>query len=596
MRRATLIGSYTHRREILERLQTLGVAHIETRGLTGGEPHRTHVELQEALGYLLASPYRRRMLPPTSQPDRQQLLQEIQANRRRREQVQDRLTLLHRHRQELEPWGEFEFPDLADIGRQRLWFYLAPLSQRQALAAIALPWVVISHDHRQLYLVIVSPTEPTPEQVPFERSHTGGASLRKMHLEEAALQVELEKLDAERYLLTRWIRYLASQLARASDADALDLAERASDTDEVLFRLSAWVPAQQLPSLNALCDVVPVALVHRAPAADEEPPILLDNPEWAAGGEEALKFFQLPDYRSWDPSMMLFLSFSLFFAVILADAGYALAGGALCLLSRPRWKRTRTGRRLGNLALAMFATSLIYGVLVGSYFGLAPPPGSWLGSLHWLDMDDFDAMMTLSIAVGVVHLMLANALAAWYARPRWRALGYLGWVVMLLCGFLLWRATQQPLPEPLLAMPWSYGLIVGALLVMGFSSDKPFDTWPHRLQHLTGGVTSLAGLTQAFGNALSYMRLFALGLSSASLAVTFNQLALQARDSLSGGGMLAFLVILLLGHLINFALALMGGVVHGLRLNLIEFLHWGIRGEGRPYQAFANKEASTWIK
>jgi V/A-type H+-transporting ATPase subunit I len=596
MRRATLIGSRRYKRDVLRQLQAAGVAHVDTRNLSSGEPHRDHVQLLEALDYLLASPQRRRLHWPDSRPELRPLLREIHDNRSQREQIQDRLTLLHRHRQELLPWGEFEFPEFDAIGGQRFWFYLVPLGQRHAVADIALPWVVVNRDHRQLYLVVISPTEPAPEQVPFERSHTGGLSLRAMNAEETSLQAELERLDAERYLLTQWIRYLASQVAQASNADALGQVERASQDDDDLFVLEAWVPADRIPALESLCETSRAALVYRPPEPGEEPPILLDNPEWAAGGEEALKFFQLPGYRSWDPSMMLFFSFSLFFAVILADAGYALAGGLLCLLARPRWKHSRTGRRLGNLGLSMFGVSLIYGVVVGSYFGVTPPADSWLDRLHWLDMDDFGTMMTLSIAVGVLHLILANAIAGWYARPRWRALGYLGWVAMLACGFLLWRSTQQTIPAPLFDTPWPYGLIAGALLVLGFSSEAPFDTWRHRLEHLTGGLTSLAELTQAFGNALSYMRLFALGLSSASLAVTFNQLALQARDGLDGGGTLAFLMILLLGHVLNFALALMGGVVHGLRLNLIEFLRWGVHGEGRPYRAFANKEESTWIK
>ena len=103
-------------------------------------------------------------------------------------------------------------------------------------------------------------------------------------------------------------------------------------------------------------------------------------------------------------------------------------------------------------------------------------------------------------------------------------------------------------------------------------------------------VALLTGAMGMFGDVLSYMRLFALGLASASLALTFNDLATQIRDAIPGLGLLLALLLLLLGHAINLGLAIMSGVVHGLRLNFIEFYKWGVPGEGKAFQKFARKE------
>ena len=89
---------------------------------------------------------------------------------------------------------------------------------------------------------------------------------------------------------------------------------------------------------------------------------------------------------------------------------------------------------------------------------------------------------------------------------------------------------------------------------------------------------------------MSYLRLFALGLASASLALTFNQLADQVYQAVPGLGLLLSILILLLGHSINLVLGIISGFVHGLRLNFIEFFNWGIADEGYPFQAFAKKE------
>lgn len=100
-------------------------------------------------------------------------------------------------------------------------------------------------------------------------------------------------------------------------------------------------------------------------------------------------------------------------------------------------------------------------------------------------------------------------------------------------------------------------------------------------------------LTNAFGDVLSYLRLFALGLASASLALAFNDLSTQAGNVRGFGKLLAFL-ILIVGHGMNFVLSIMSGVVHGLRLNMIEFFNWGLSEEGHPFRAFAKREVTTW--
>jgi V/A-type H+-transporting ATPase subunit I len=104
------------------------------------------------------------------------------------------------------------------------------------------------------------------------------------------------------------------------------------------------------------------------------------------------------------------------------------------------------------------------------------------------------------------------------------------------------------------------------------------------------GAKALTGVMSMFGDVLSYMRLFALGLASASLALTFNDLAMQVRESVPGLGLLLALLLLVLGHTLNLGLSIMSGVVHGLRLNFMEFYKWAMPEEGRAFRKFARKE------
>ncbi len=112
---------------------------------------------------------------------------------------------------------------------------------------------------------------------------------------------------------------------------------------------------------------------------------------------------------------------------------------------------------------------------------------------------------------------------------------------------------------------------------------------------LVDGLLALTGITKLFGDVLSYLRLFALGLASASLAMTFNKLAVDVAAALPAIGLLFKVLILLVGHLLNFGLTVISGVIHGLRLNLIEFYNWSLADEGYAFQPFAKQEVSPWI-
>ena len=211
-----------------------------------------------------------------------------------------------------------------------------------------------------------------------------------------------------------------------------------------------------------------------------------------------------------------------------------------------------------------------------------------LSTFDLLDINDFDSMMRLAVVVGAAHVMLANAMVAWKRRRSPSAIASLGWIAAIGGGLvlLLGDAVQA-------VGPWVV-VIAGGTAVLLFSSERSLETPLDLLLRLVDGLKALTEVTSAFGDVLSYLRLFALGLSSASLAITFNGLAGQAIAGVPGIGWLFGLAILLFGHVLNLILATMSGVVHGMRLNLIEFYKWGIHGEGSPFRAFRIKETISW--
>ena len=133
-------------------------------------------------------------------------------------------------------------------------------------------------------------------------------------------------------------------------------------------------------------------------------------------------------------------------------------------------------------------------------------------------------------------------------------------------------------------------MVAGGLLIILFTGvgAKP-------LSRLIQGFLGLTKITSVFGDVLSYLRLFALGLATASLAVSFNEMAEQIRAGIPRMGVILALGVLVLGHAMNFMLGLSSCVIHGLRLNVIEFFNWGLKEEGRLYQPFKRKGNEGWM-
>ncbi|NJO38954.1 MAG: V-type ATP synthase subunit I [Rhizobiales bacterium] len=418
------------------------------------------------------------------------------------------------------------------------------------------------------------------------RTHTGALPPRELRAELDNAEVELEELAARRHALTRFIYLLSANIAEAENLWALAVAERQTMDDTALVAVQGWAPEDSVEAIRNLSHGRCIACLIEDPRPDEDPPTLIQQTDDMSAGADLATFYQVPGYRSWDPSVLLFASFSTFFAMILADAGYGLLLLATVVLFWRRMGSTASGRSYRLLSLSLAGCSIAYGIVVGSYFGMPPSEGSLPAALNVLHVDDFETMMSVSIFIGALHIVLANAMAALANRGRRVAFASLGWIAAIVGGLLVWKATPGSTAGSL-----GYGLIaLGLGAVLLFSSERPVLRATDHLWRFADGLKGVLGVMGAFGDVLSYMRLFALGLAGASLAQTFNALAAEVHTALPGMGVLLAILILSVGHVLNLGLSIMSGVVHGLRLNFIEFYKWGLPEEGAVFRKFARKE------
>lgn len=588
LNKVTIYGPVDQKEKVLAELQELGCLHlIPLRLVERPTQLGPSSEAREALKFLVTCPQRRQQITDPWSFSPEAVEHEVLYLKEHMEELENERDLLRVRIRDIKPWGDFSFSEKGALGHLKLWFYAVPYNKMDAVEASDYIWQIVARDARFAYLVVIASEEP--QDMPVARVHTGGESPAELMRRLQEAERRLEDLQDKRTALTRWCYLFTTSIYRLEDQAELTVASTQTHDDAPVFALQAWVPKRRMNDLAKYAERAVLAIEAVKPVRDEEPPTLLQNKRTGASGQDLVSFYSTPNYWMWDPSSIVFYAFAIFFAMIISDAAYgAILAGVLGLLWK-KMSKSAGGKRLRLLSIFLVAATIVYGVLVGSYFGIAPPPHSFLGKLKILSVDDYGAMMTLSIMIGVTHLVIANIGDAWSRRWRLRMLAPVGWVTIFIGGTIIWQHYAGTFVSVGAESAGIGCMIAGAVLILLFSHTKG-PLW----RRLLGGLQGLAKLSGAFGDTLSYLRLFALGLASASLALTFNDLAGQVGTAVPGIGFLLSILIVVFGHTLNLVLALASGVIHGLRLNFIEFFNWSMPEEGRPFRAFAKKESVPW--
>ncbi|HEY8036817.1 MAG TPA: V-type ATPase 116kDa subunit family protein [Methylobacter sp.] len=581
--KVTFVGLTEDRERLLQDLQELGCLHIEPFVAESESQNivDTSAGGREALQFLRDYPQRRRQNRDTERFNVLEVEQQVLDVRQRLQVLSDERDFLVKRIQDMRPWGDFEFSPLPEMGGLRLWFYVIQHRDMALIKDLPLVHEIVKKDSRYCYVVVISENEP--EGMPVNRTHIGSRPRRELEARLEEVELVIEDVQAERAYLTRWYSLLRDNIATLEDKAALAAAQNQTYTRSGMFALRGWAPHARLAEFEDYALRHGLHIDAREAQPDDSPPTYLDNPPWLAAGENLVNFYMTPGYRTWDPSQIVFFSFALFFAMILADAGYALLLGALLLFFWRKMGSSPSGRRFRPLCLAIVVFSLLYGMLIGSYFGVTPPKDSLLASFHILDMSDTNLMMEISVFIGCIHVILGASLDAARHENIVEGLDSVGWACIV-AGGLSFLASTAFAPDVL--KPLSVVLaVVGALLVLLFTApfEKP-------LPRLLKGLLGLTKLSGAFGDVLSYLRLFALGLASGSLAAEFNNMATGISDAMPGVGIFFAFLMLFLGHAVNLLLGLASALIHGLRLNVIEFFNWGLKEEGSLFKPFRRTE------
>ncbi|MFH2107461.1 MAG: V-type ATP synthase subunit I [Chrysiogenia bacterium] len=600
MKKATVIARRQEKNEALKKLRRLGVLHlsaIPAQVAPAQEWREKKALLEKALAMIAPRP-----APLPSETSRAVNLEAALAAARsileKHENIRvlnDEYANLEREIVRLHDWQGVSVSDLRAIrdGDYEVMLFEVP-PKKLGLIPPGHKAFIVKRSKTLLWvaLVVRAGTAVDHEFKPLHAPRRGAAELEKLQAENRSAQRRL-RLELDSLVTT------TGELEHAVHAAAgeIELAEAtaAMGHTEALSYLAGFLPGDQVQGLKQSCRDNKWGLLIQDPAADDDVPTVIRNKRWI---DIINPVFQLlgtvPGYREIDISFFFLIFFAFFFAVIIGDAGYGLVLLSATLFFTLRLRRKN--RKIPNTLLLMLLLSLstvVWGALTGTWFGSAT-----LASLPWLSwmtipaISSFDPRSSETIKficfiIGTIHISIAhlwNFFRQAREKPFIRSLAQLGWLFLVLGLYYLVLSlvlSRERFPLPYFAT-WLIGTGLAMIIVFSRQQGRFFQGIAMGVSNLLS--TFLSGIG-AFSDIISYIRLFAVGLATVEIAKSFNHMAAgMAHGAL---GIILASVVLLLGHTLNLAMGALAVVVHGVRLNMLEFSgHLGMEWTGRPYKPF----------
>ena len=491
------------------------------------------------------------------------------------------------------PWGKFDkerLEQLETLG-YAVRYYVTPKKKFSADWAELYPLQVVADDNTNVWFVTVA-EKGAEYSFPIDPVQTPEGSW------EDAQKVS-DKLAAEIALVKgQLLRYKenVAQMTKDYDQSLVDLdmylakAGTESAADDMLTLIEGFAPVENEENLCKALDAAGVLYIKEDAKGEDNPPIRLKNNKFVKMFESITRMYGMPNYDEYDPTPVVSVFFLLFFAMCMGDAGYGLALILIGLAIKKEWVKIGMFEGLGGLITTLGVATTVVGFFLGTAFGVSLPDVAWIpeaarNCMLTGEIMGYPTQMVLAIAIGVFHLCLAMVIKAVGYTQR---LGFKenistwGWLMLILGGIIVGALA--------LVGVMNSGITKIAIIVIGVVSALGifvFNT-PGRnpLVNIGAGLWDTYNMvTGIMGDVLSYIRLYALGLAGGMLGAAFNDLGLMVRGDGGVSGWIFFVLILLLGHVINLLMSCLGAFVHPLRLNFVEyFKNAGYEGKGKTYK------------
>ncbi len=531
-------------------------------------------------------------------------------------------------------WGDFSSGDFAELSQKGIYLFPASTSEKSyKTLPQTVKTIFVSNIKKTVRFLVWAeadalPAELPPDVLPFKMPEESVKDLKEriktLETKIASYKAEMTKMSAYLNSIDALDKIVAKKLEfeiiregmpviqlNTSDDDAVSKGDTAIEkTDEPvlheaetpvlsLVQLTGYVPAEQEAELTALAKEKSWAYISETPNEDDAVPTKLKHNKITALISPLMDFLgTVPGYTEPDISLWFLLFFGIFFAMIFGDGGYGLLIVILSLIKMLKSKKD--GKRIdASLQLFMYLgfMTTIWGVLTCSWFGADPsvlPEFLKNIAVYGISaMEDAGVknknVMHISFAIGIAHLSIAHILGLIRNRKSLKLLAEIGSLAMLWgMYFVILNLIINPERYPIV-------LAVKLSIALGFVFNFVFANYEGSigrsiLESLKNIISVILGLVNVFSDLMSYIRLWAVGLAGAAISMTVNTMA---TPMLRGIIIAVGLILLVFGHGLNLAMNALSVIVHGVRLNTMEFSsHVGLTWSGFKYMPFSEAETA----
>ena len=570
----------------LEKLQELGVLHIIEKQKEVDENIKASLhqisEINKALKFL--GKRNQEEAPENSEKDGLELVESVKNLTDEINAIEQEQLSLNKEIQKAEPWGDFS-PEMLEKFSEihiKLKFFMCGERKFNPEWKEKYPIELVNVKDGYAYIVGfqrgADPIDIDAEEVKLPE-HSLSVLLSKDKENKDRLEEIENTLDEYAIKYQNILKDTRQKIQEKTDFE-LAINHTEKQADEKVMLLEGWIPEEKKADLEKMLDEENVYYVTSNPSAEDNVPIKLKNNKFTKLFEPIGDMFSLPEYKELDLTPFFAPFFTLFFGFCVGDSGY----GLLILIATIilRFKVDKKLKPILTLASILGAATVIMGMISGTFFGL-----------NLVDIEIYPLkeiileplkLFWLSLIIGGVQIFFGMIIkTANLIRQRGFKYGLstIGWILLIVSAGLVITLQQLNIE---ISKAVTYVLFgVSGVLILIFSNPDI-----NVFASVGAGLYDVYNMiTGVFGDLLSYIRLFAIGISSAILGLVFNQIASQ----FLGGSIfsyLPFIIILLIGHGLNIFLASLGAFVHPMRLTFVEFYkNAGFNGGGKQYKPFS---------
>lgn len=486
-------------------------------------------------------------------------------------------------------WGEFSYANIRRLKKAGfdVTFFSCPTSKYEPKWGEEYNAFLVNNFQSVTYFVTVTKTG-TPIDIDAERPKMPDRGLAKLHLAMEQL------LDNIKVLNNQLKEYAAGQYNTLIELEKniqneFNLSNTLVQTDreagDKLMLLEGFVPTEEAPAMEVALEKEGYYFQELDIQDGDRVPIKLKNNKFNRLYEPITKMFSLPNYTEFDPTPLFAPFFMLFFGLCFGDGGY----GLLVLLACSFFKRKVNPDFKPYLTLFQYLglAAIIVGTCTGSFFGIALADVPALSKVKDYFVSS-DNLMTFSIVIGLVQIIFGKTVAAFKMKAQ-KGVKYsiapFAWVFVITALALAFGLPMLNLQLPETVKTVFIGIAVIGLVVAYLYNSPGKNIFLNFGTGLWNTYNMASGL---LGDTLSYIRLFAIGLTGAILGGVFNQLAVDMTEGMNIVlRAVCMLLILLVGHAINIGLCTISSLVHPLRLIFVEYYkNAEFEGGGKEYRPF----------